>query len=72
MASRMSPAKKRALVISLRRALSIASATARSTISTPTTSRARLASSRPIVPIPQKRSNTSSWPRRSANSTAAP
>ena len=37
----MSPAKKRAFVISLRRALSIASATARSTISTPTTSRAR-------------------------------
>ena len=41
-ASRMSPAKKRALVISLRRALSIASATAGSTISTPITSRARL------------------------------
>ena len=35
MARRMSPAKKRALVISLRRALSIASATAGSTISTP-------------------------------------
>ncbi len=53
MASRMSPAKKRALVISLRRALSIASATAGSMISTPTTSRARLASDRPIVPMPQ-------------------
>ena len=45
--------EERAFVISLRRALSIASATARSTISTPTTSRARAASERPIVPMPQ-------------------
>jgi hypothetical protein len=49
----MSPAKNEALVISLRRAFSIASATAASTISTPTTSRARVASDRPIVPMPQ-------------------
>ena len=52
-ARRMSPAKKDALVISLIRAFSIASATAGSTISTPTTSRARVASERPIVPMPQ-------------------
>ena len=52
-ASRMSPAKNEALVISLRRAFWIASATAASTISTPTTSRARVASDRPIVPMPQ-------------------
>jgi hypothetical protein len=38
--------------VPLRRALSIASATAGSTISTPITSRARLASERPIVPMP--------------------
>jgi hypothetical protein len=49
----MSPAKKEALVISLSRAFSIASATAGSTISTPMTSRARVASESPIVPMPQ-------------------
>ena len=51
-----SPAKKRALSISLRRALTIASAIASSTISRPHSSPARGASDRPIVPMPQKRS----------------
>jgi hypothetical protein len=55
-ARRTSPAKKRALSISLRRALAIASAIASSTISRPQTSPARGASDRPIVPMPQNRS----------------
>jgi hypothetical protein len=41
------------LVTSFSRAFSIASATARSTISTPITSRARAASVSAIVPMPQ-------------------
>ena len=55
-ARRTSPAKKRALSISLRRALAIASAIASSTISRPHTSPARGASDRPMVPMPQNRS----------------
>ena len=57
------PRRSFAFVISFRRALSIASATAASTISTPTTSRARAASESAIVPMPEKRSKTRSWPR---------
>ena len=52
-ARRVSPAKKWALVISLRRAPAIASATAGSISSIPHSSPARGASVSAIVPIPQ-------------------
>ena len=55
-ARRTSPAKNFAEPMSLRRAFSIASATASSTISTPQISPARCASERPTVPMPQNRS----------------
>ena len=71
-ARRVSPAKKWAFAISLRRAAAIASATACSTNSIPHTSPARGASASAIVPVPQYRSYTRSHPSKAAYSAAIP
>ena len=70
-ARRTSPAKKCALSTSFRRAFAIASAIASGTISSPQTSATRGAISRPIVPIPQYRSNRRSDPVGCAYSIAS-